>query len=161
MLQNQKLRAKAEAYLNGLQSARIEAVRQNAQVEFVLTDDDPISPLVNAITPIATGRNFVVRSLDPATGLYAFVEGRSAEGSGTSEGDSELVSTTSSDSTVTFNGFGTTTLAAAVTIQVKNPSGGACAPTGPMRCLNVVVSPGGQVKMCDPAVSATGDTRKC
>jgi hypothetical protein len=32
-----------------------------------------------------------------------------------------------------------------------------------MRCLNVVVSRGGQVKMCDPAVPVTaiGDTRKC
>ncbi|MCC6472780.1 MAG: hypothetical protein IT514_03450, partial [Burkholderiales bacterium] len=43
-----------------------------------------------------------------------------------------------------------------------NPSGGACAADGgPMRCLNVLVSPGGQIKMCDPAVAATGDTRRC
>ena len=69
------------------------------------------------------------------------------------------------DPTITFDGLGKTTLAAAATIQVTNPTGGACRTTpsaGAMRCLNVTVSVGGQVKMCDPyPLLATGDSRKC
>ena len=31
---------------------------------------------------------------------------------------------------------------------------------GEMRCLNIVVTSGGQIRMCDPAV-ASGDSRAC
>jgi type IV fimbrial biogenesis protein FimT len=37
----------------------------------------------------------------------------------------------------------------------------ACAPSGPIRCLMVVISPGGQSKVCDPAATSVGDTRSC
>jgi len=38
-----------------------------------------------------------------------------------------------------------------VNINITNPIGGTCAvAAGPMRCLQIVVSPGGQVRMCDP-----------
>ena len=62
-----------------------------------------------------------------------------------------MIATT--DPTITFDGLGKTNLVGAATIQVTNPTGGACqtsATAGKMRCLNVTVSVGGQVKMCDP-----------
>jgi type IV fimbrial biogenesis protein FimT len=46
---------------------------------------------------------------------------------------------------------------------VTNPAGGACKTAGgdePMRCLNIVVTPGGRVRMCDPSVAGP-DTRAC
>lgn len=155
MLQNQRVRAAAEALSGGLQLARAEAVKRNARVEFVLTDDDPIAVTVSSITASTTGRNWVVRYYDPATLFYEFVEGRYTAA------DTPIV-VTGSDTTVTFTGFGTTTLAAAFTAQVTHPAGGACAPAGPMRCLNVVVGTGGQVRMCDPDTGlAARDTRRC
>jgi type IV fimbrial biogenesis protein FimT len=63
---------------------------------------------------------------------------------------------------VTFNGLGS--VLGAMQINVSNPSGGACrtaAGSEPMRCLQVVVSASGSVRMCDPAVTEDGDPRKC
>jgi type IV fimbrial biogenesis protein FimT len=159
LLQNQRLRASAETLMNALQLARAEAVNRNGQVQFVLTEDDAVALEVNAITESTTGKNWMVRARNPVTGLWDFVEGKNAAaGTGST---TATVSVSGTVATITFNGLGTTDLAANSTFQVTNPPGGACAPSGPMRCLNVVLTPGGQAKMCDPAVSAAGDTRKC
>ncbi len=169
MLQNQKLRAGAESILNGLQTARAEAVKRNVQVQFILTNNDATQAMVDAAAPNTQGQNWLVRASLP-TGFYDFIEGKfGEEGSGSA---ATTVTVTGSNPTATFNGtvtftgLGTTTLNSPVTLQVANPAGGACktpAGTEPMRCLNVVVSSGGQVKMCDPSVpvTAVGDTRKC
>ena len=51
--------------------------------------------------------------------------------------------------------------AASLNINLTNPAGGACAVDGgPMRCLRIVVSTGGQIRMCDPALAST-DPRGC
>lgn len=164
MLNNQRLRAQAESLANGLQIARTEAVKHNAPVEFVTTDDNAsISAQVATIAPVTpgatppVGQNWVVRAVT-GPGVYDYIEGKNSTSAAT------MSSTVAS---ITFGGLGQTTLAAAVTYQITNPTAGACAngtPSGPMRCLNVTVSPGGQIRMCDPAVNPVlnpGDTRKC
>ena len=160
-LQNGKLRSAAESVQAGLQLARTEAVTRNGRVELVLTDDEPVATMVNSLTASASGMSWMVRYYDPTTLFYTFIEGKAAaEGSGQADTTSVVVSAT--DATISFNGLGSTTLAATSTFQFTNPAGGTCAAVGgPMRCLNVTVTPGGQIKMCDPAVSAAGDTRKC
>jgi type IV fimbrial biogenesis protein FimT len=46
--------------------------------------------------------------------------------------------------------------------DITNPIGGACAAAGgEMRCLRVVVTGSGQVRMCDPAVTVATDPRRC
>ena len=46
--------------------------------------------------------------------------------------------------------------------QVSNPGGGNCAAAGgEMRCLSVIVTKYGQIRTCDPAVSASSDPRHC
>lgn len=161
-LQNAKLRSAAESFYTGVQMARAEAVRRNAQVEIVLTDDD--ASVINRNTAVlsATGKNWIIRALDPTTGLYDYIEGKSMlEGSGQASTPSVQIDG-SGISLVAFRGLGATTLAGAATFAFTNPAGGDCAALGgPMRCLNVVVSVGGQARMCDPAVSTAGDTRKC
>jgi type IV fimbrial biogenesis protein FimT len=157
MLQNQKLRAGAESILNGLQNARAEAVKRNVQVQFMLTNDDVISANVSAALPNTAGQNWVVRA--SSGGFYEFVESKYGTTTVTVAGSNP---TGTFNGTVTFTGLGTTTLNSSAALQVANLAGGACvAGGGPMRCLNVVVSPGGQVKMCDPSIAAAGDTRKC
>jgi len=159
-IQNAKIRSAAEVLYASIQTARAEAVKRNAAVEFVLTDDAGDSGSTQTATPSTTGRNWLIRLQDPTTLIYTFIEGKSmAEGSG--QASTPSVTITSSVSSVTFNGFGSTNLGATATLAVANAAGGACAPTGPMRCLSVVLSVGGQARMCDPAVAAAGHTRKC
>jgi type IV fimbrial biogenesis protein FimT len=140
-LQNVQVRNAAEAAFNGLQLARANAVQRNKSVTFAMPGPDS-SWSVTIVAPSAS---------EPAN-----VQSRSA-----AEGTPNAVITTAAP-TITFDGLGKTDLAAAATIQVTNPTGGACGTGGGnMRCLNITVAVGGQIKMCDPQVSAVGDSRKC
>lgn len=143
-LQNVQVRNAAETIFNGLQLARANAVQRNKSVSFAMNGPDS-SWSVTIVSPSA---------LEPAT-----VQSRSA-----AEGTLNAVITTT-DPTITFDGLGKTNLLTAATIQVTNPTGGACqtsSTAGTMRCLNVTVAVGGQVKMCDPyPLLAAGDSRKC
>jgi type IV fimbrial biogenesis protein FimT len=140
-LQNLQIRNASESIFNGLQLARANAVKRNKSVTFTMAGPDS-SWAVTVDTPSA---------LESAT-----VQTRSA-----AEGTPNAVVATTSP-TITFNGLGATNLAAAATIQVTNPTGGTCAAvSGNMRCLNVTVSVGGQIKMCDPKVTTAGDSRRC
>jgi type IV fimbrial biogenesis protein FimT len=168
-LQNAKLRASAESFYAGVQKARAEAVSRNAQVEMILTTDDPILANDSTTNTSSTAQNWMVRLVNaPPASAQRFIEGKSgAEGSGQAQGVTPSVQVSGTDSggnaiaSVGFNGFGGTTLANQAQFDYTNPTGGACAPTGPMRCLRVVVSVGGQARLCDPAINAASDTRKC
>lgn len=157
---NTKLRSTAESLQSGLQLGRVEAVRRNSNVEFVLTNDAPIEANVNSLTANITGKNWVVRAdtdPSPLVASYSFIGGKSVD-----EGSVASVLITAPAATITFTGMGRTTLAANSTFQITNPTEGACAAAaGPMRCLNIAVAVGGQIKMCDPAVLTAGDTRRC
>jgi len=161
-LANAKLRTTAEGFLSGLQLARAEAVRRNSNIQFVLTDDLPTPAAVATINPVANGRHWMIRSAD----LSTFIEAKSsAEGTGSDPNSASPVQIDSGGvSTLTFTGLGGSALGTTATFQFTNPTGGNCkgaTPSGPMRCLNVVVSIGGQIRLCDPAVTAAGDTRGC
>jgi type IV fimbrial biogenesis protein FimT len=161
-LNNTKLRSTAQVFLAGVQKARGEAIQRNANVDFLLTNLD-VSGADLAPTPSNAGQNWMIRTSDLAT----FIESKfGAEGSGKAAGEAPPVQIAGSVAVITFTNLGATTLGAAATFQFTNPDGGSCVSAGgPMRCLNVVVSPGGQSRLCDPAVSAAataaGDTRGC
>ncbi len=161
-INNAKLRATAQSFLAGVQQARSEAVRRNARVDFVLTNGDFAGAAFATVAASTSGQNWFIRTSD----LANFVEGKyGVEGSGRAAGATSPVQVAGTVSTVTFGGLGSTTLGAAATFSFSNPTGGACAPAGLMRCLDVRVAPGGQARLCDPAVSAAataaGDTRGC
>lgn len=153
-LQNTQIRTMSEAVKDGLQLARAEAVRRNARVRFQLVD-----VLTDSCALSTSGANWVV-SMDSAAGACAstnmadaaapaaprIVQTRSG-----SDGSTNAV-VAADQSSIEFNGLGrATALAANAAIDVTNPSGGACAASsGPMRCLRIVVTPGGQIRMCDP-----------
>ena len=171
-LANAKLRATTDNLANGLQTARAEAVNRNARVELVLTQDDPIEILVNGLTSTTGGvalinLNWVIREWLPVTGNYRFIEGKMGmEGSGQVDATPVKITSSSTDAAydgrISFNGFGALSTAQTITFQVTNPAGGNCAAAGgPMRCLNVSVSPGGQIRVCDPKITDAKDTRIC
>ena len=167
-LQSSKLASAAQSYLSGVQLARAEAIRRNLPVEFVLTASPVAAGIENAATPSATGQNWVVRVLDPATSNYELIEAKAAvEGSFSSTGTSSIQINGSATpptvfaGTVAFNGFGGTADGADYTFDIENPVGGTCASVGgPMRCPQIRIPPGGRVSLCDPA-AAPGDSRAC
>lgn len=164
-IDNNRVRSAAEGFMTGVQLARSEAVRRNGAVQFLLTTDEARGLNVETANLSPTSLSWIVRVVIPATGLHEFVEGKSwFQDSGQTATGTQRVTLDGTVSSISFNGLGSTNLAAQATFDFKNPTGGACAGAstpGPIRCLRVVVAVGGQARMCDPAVSATGDTRKC
>jgi type IV fimbrial biogenesis protein FimT len=64
---------------------------------------------------------------------------------------------------MTFDGVGWVTPLpdADISFDITSPLGGPCAAAGgPIRCMRVVVSGGGQIRLCDPA-SAPGQATAC
>ncbi|HYA19155.1 MAG TPA: GspH/FimT family pseudopilin [Burkholderiales bacterium] len=160
--QSTQIRTASESIANGVQLARGEAVRRNTRIQFMLTNSLPnaatLPTLAAGNVGDSTGVNWVVMNYQ-STGVYTAAD--FVQGGGNFS--SPNIAVNAADPTIVFTGLGQTDLAAADVIQVTNPSGGACfANNGPMRCLNVVVQTGGQVRMCDPAIaSGSGDTRAC
>lgn len=160
-LQNSQIRTAAESIQNGLQLAKAEAVRRNTTVRFSLIDVATASCALST-----TGINWVISRDDPSgmcdvaasdTNAPRIIQTRSA-----AEGTGNVV-VAAGQSAIVFNGMGRVipVPGAAITIGISNPTGGTCATSGgSMRCLNVVVSTGGQVRMCDPALAST-DPRGC
>jgi type IV fimbrial biogenesis protein FimT len=170
-LQNSQIRTAAEGVLAGVQLARAEAVRRNMPVRFQLTDD-----LTAACALSNTGRNWVVSLFDVAgkcdqapsadtnsagAGDPRIVRVRAAGEGSPNAGVTAVDTGANARACINFNGLGRQIPCAAgantlgLNIDVTNPNGGSCvADGGPMRCLRVVVSPAGQVRMCDPQFGA-------
>jgi type IV fimbrial biogenesis protein FimT len=143
-LQNQQLRAASEATLNGLQVARGAAIRRNVLVQFQETS---LPQTAWAVTE--------------AVSALAVQSRAHEEGSP----NAQITATPAGATTVTFAPLGSVVANAdgsptVTQFDVSNPAGGSCQPAGPMRCLRVVVSGGGSLRMCDPLVGVT-DPRAC
>jgi len=181
-LQNQQIRAAAEATLNGLQVARGEAVRRNTPVRFALVSDLSSSCVLSSdslTTPVSV--SWVVSLADPTGACDALTDsgqpvpppGRilqkrtSAEGSPNAQATSMFVPSPPAPpvpqaaSTVTFAALGNVTANADGTpsinkIDLTNNKIGADA----RRPLRLVINAGGSIRMCDPSL-AVSDTRGC
>lgn len=164
---NSRIRTTAEAIQAGLQLAKSEAVARNARVRFQLT-----STLDNGCVVSPTGVNWVVNAdpnanaaevegrcasvPDPANAPFILQTRPAASGSGSSQ-----VAATAA--TVVFNGLGRPVPAPAgnITIAVTNPGSGTCTSVGgEVTCLSVIVTPAGQLRMCNPAFPAN-DPQGC
>lgn len=159
-IQNTKIRTTAEAIQNGLQLARAEAVHRNDLIRFQLMDS-----VTNTCAFSTTSSNWLV-SMDDPSGACAStpsdtVAPRIIQLRSAAEGSTNVV-VAAGQSAVVFNGLGQVTPVPAGTISINltNLTGGACAPAGPMRCMRVEVSTGGQIRMCDPALAST-DPQGC
>lgn len=165
-LQNSQIRTMSEGALNGIQLARAEAVRRNAQVRFQLVDT-----LSNSCALATAGPNWII-SMDSAVGACAStnmadadvpVAPRIIQARSAGDGSANAV-VAAGQSSIVFNGLGRVTPvpAADIAINITNPTGGTCAASGGrMRCLRVVVGAGGQIRMCDPRSSFNGTSEGC
>lgn len=164
--QNSQIRTAAESISAGLQLARAEAVRRNAQVRFQFTNN------LGASCALSTTDNNWVVSLDVPTNLCDKMPTANdatpsapriiQKHSGTEGTPNATVSSNNPD--ITFNGLGRASNATnnSLTINITNQTGGGCASNngGPMRCLNILVATGGQIRMCNPALPST-DPQGC
>ncbi len=170
-LQNAQIRTATEAIQNGLQLARAQAVQRNRDTRFQLTSTLDASCVLST-----TSSNWVVSFDNPAGSCNsAFINDAFAVTDTTNNPGPRIIqrraqaegsrnATVAADqAAITFNAMGRVVPApaAAISINISNPTGGTCAAEGgTMRCLRVAVSPGGQVRMCDPSL-ASSDPRGC
>lgn len=160
-MQNSRIRTAAEALQNGVQLARAEAVRRNAPVLFQLTTSlDSACALLPAGTAVVSS-NWVV-SMDataghcgdaPTADLPTPVAPRIVQTRAGGDG-SKSASILTDAASITFNGLGRLTPSTSSMAVTVGNSSAACGPSGPLRCLKLIVSPQGQTSMCDPQAAA-------
>jgi len=172
-LQNQQIRAAAEATLNGLQAARSEAIRRNAPVRFQFVSD-----LGSTCSLSTNSLNWVVSLEDPTNKCDVLVDAAppgpviqsraAAEGTPNAQIEITPPGGAPPSTAVTFGPLGGVATSNSdgslpmTKIKIFNPKAGDCPDAGgSARCLNVVISGGGNVRMCDPAVTTAGDPRVC
>ena len=156
-LQTQQIRAAAEVIVNGMQIARAEAIRRNLAVQMV-------------VVPPATGWTVCEATVSPCDVTIMADKTLAIQSRAHEEGTTNATIATVPDGAiaVTFSPLGSriTNFDASpilTQVDVRNPGGGACQTEGgPMRCLRVVVSGGGTIRMCDPTATIVApDPRAC
>lgn len=155
-IQNTRIRTTAESIQNGLQLARAEAVRHNTLVQFSKGGGTSSDWTVGCTTPIGDQNG------DGVADCPATIQARPA-----AEGSTNVNISATAD-VVVFNGLGRVTPTGTPENDIDIPSDGVCAAgaatAGLNRCLRIMVSPGGQIRMCDRSASITAvppDPRAC
>lgn len=165
-LQNTQIRNAAETTLAGITLARVEAVRRNTTVRFQL-----VSNLTSGCALSASSLDWVVSQANPSGACDAAASDTTApqiiQKKSAREGSSNVTIATTGGSTIVFDALGRVVGAGITVLDFANTNG-TCehvdAVNGTMRCLRILVSVGGQVKMCDPKVplnSPPVDPREC
>jgi type IV fimbrial biogenesis protein FimT len=166
-LRNTKIKNAAETTIQGLNLARAEAVRRNASIRFQFVSD-----LTSGCALSTSSLAWVVSVSDPTGACDSTPGGGTApqivQAKSSSEGTDNVTVATTGGSTVTFNGLGRVAAGSISQIDFANPSGGACVhvdtTSGTMRCLRILVTTGGSLKICDPKVPVNTpqqDPREC
>jgi type IV fimbrial biogenesis protein FimT len=160
-IQNTRLRSAAESVARGLQMARIEAMKRNAQVAFRMTDPASSAYMVCIYDPVAD-------LCSTAAGAVLAQRDASEDGSVAKLG----ADTTLSDPTVAlapgvnipsvtvFDWYGRLAAAAPVNmmrIDVRNP----ILSTADERRMVIFINQGGQIRVCDPQLSKATNPQGC
>lgn len=140
LVANAQIKTAGQSIVDGLNLARAEAIRRNERVYFQFGTDSSWSVVSNAGASIQT-RN-------------------KAEGSS----NVTITKTPSTSSRITFNALGrvadnSDATARLTTIDIDTPI--SFLSSSLSRELRVTVTDGGSIRMCDPNISTTGDSRKC
>ena len=150
-IQNVQIRRAAEAVLKGLPMARSEAVSRNTPVVFAM--DANTGWTVGCVTvqdpqcPAVIQQRVSQQGTQPATASFTNM---TAAGSLQFDGTGRISA-------------GLQTAANSALFDITAPTGTCAADGGELKCLRVVASPFGQLRMCDPALTTTmpGDARAC
>ena len=164
-MKNQRIRGTAEALLNGLQTAREEAIRRNRPASFWL-----VSNLTSGCALSNTSGSWVVSLNSPAgqcdsapsaTAAPLLVTSYAVQGSLDVKA---LDKDGSAASEARFDGYGRLAGTAPIArIEVRDPADAdkASAATHAYRSLRVQILGTGVIRLCDPRISDANDTRRC
>lgn len=159
-----RVRNAAESFLAGLQKARMEAIRRNQAVGFWIVGGGDERSVGNDCALVSDSGSWVISRQDPSGRCAAaasdsvapmIVETHAAGDGGAGATVAALVPDGSAAaSRVVFDGFGRVQSPddSLAQIDFSNPNGA--------RALRIQLSPGGGIRLCDPAVAAP-DTRAC
>lgn len=161
-IQNTQLRNAADSVLNGVQSARLEALKRNRPVSFQLTDAASTAWQVCLYDPgldACSADPDAVIAEKPASEGSPNARVGATENTGTSPA-AALNAGAGVPGAVTFDSFGriaTGPAANLVRIDVRNPSLAA----NEERRLVILVAVGGQIRLCDPQLSLAANPQGC
>lgn len=143
-IQNARLRAVASELRDGLMTARVEAIRRNANVAITIKGADwEISTIGRAKTSSNSEKNISV--------AYT------AEGA---ESETVLSSITTQD--ITFGSDGRTITGSGDLSIFPNENSNECkANDGEIACMQISIRSGGIVRMCNPAIAQADDPQGC
>jgi type IV fimbrial biogenesis protein FimT len=147
-IQNTQIRTAAESVLNGMQLARNEAVRRNANVQLVLGTQ---SSWTICVLPLPCPP--VLPALPIQTRDY-----------GAGSKNVTVVAVPANATTITFNSLGRVVAnadASASITQLDFDVPTAMLAATLSRNLRILVAAGGNVRMCDPTVTDATDPRFC
>lgn len=136
---NAQIRTVAESIRDGLQQARVEAIKRNARVKFTLQ----------------TNSAWQVGCVTQTTACPTLITQKSA-----SEGSSSNTTVAADNYTAVFSSFGTRDPATPAGLSVVNITNGQVK-AEERKALRVMLAAGGNVKVCDPSVTTVGDPRAC
>ncbi len=147
-LQNSQIRTASSSIMSGLQIARSEAVRRNARVVFTLTN------------PGVTGGTGWTVTLADGTAIQSAPAGEGSR-------SAVVTATPAGANAVTFTGYGRTPEppnnlngdGSALLTQIDIDSAILAAATS--RDMRIMITTGGQIRMCDPNFTIVGDPRVC
>jgi type IV fimbrial biogenesis protein FimT len=163
-IRNAQVRTTAESILNGLQRARSEAILRNRQVKMTLTNK------TNDTNDTAQrgGTDWEIYSSDQASMPPTFTELIEQRNAMEDTGNTRIGIKTTPDfaspaaagsgmpADIAFNGMGRLTSGTtARQIDIKHASASSA------RRLSVVISPGGDIRLCDPALSVSTSFQGC
>ncbi|MBO9514399.1 MAG: GspH/FimT family pseudopilin [Variovorax sp.] len=175
-IRNTRIRNTANSIQAGLMKARTESLRRNTPVIFSLVTLTDNAVMDDSCTASGSGVSWVVSLSDPGSKCASatsdsmtfadsdwpapkIIDKQAGGGAGSTVAVTGQVSKTNSTaaSTVVFNGFGRVANASPIgVIDIKDVTG-----SSTYRNLRIELSAGGNIRLCDLQVTATGDPRKC
>ena len=167
-LDNIRIRSAADALQEGLQAARAEAIKRNQNITFWLVSSNDENQIDDGCDLSSTSGSWVVSVTNPQSACGAspstvsaprVVSSRGIGDSGARVAVNALQTDGATPGTsVTFNGFGRVTNAAPIArIDITGVNDDVT-----YRNLRLMISPAGQIRMCDPSIGSTSnDPRKC
>lgn len=166
-IRNVRVRSTAESIASGMNRARTEAIKQNKVVTFWLVNSPGVVGVLDASCVRSSMSASWVVSLDDPTGACGaapsttasprLISSKAAGESGEGVIIAAVDASGSSADSISFNGFGQPVTgiggAPIATLDITASSSGA-------RRLRIVVSTGGDMRLCDRDVSSS-DPRRC
>ena len=161
---NSRIRTAAETLAAGLSAARNEAIKRNRSVGFYLVTD-----LSSDCGVSGSGTSWVASIDDPTrkcdVAIAAEIEPRIVAKKSAAEGTakvtiSALDASGSAAGSIIFNGVGRVLLSGQSPIAQIDIASSVLA-SDQTREMRIVLTTGGMIRMCDPSISDTTDTRIC